>query len=206
MAKKPSNTPNKLEKIIDPFEKFTDKAVPYLAILLALIIIAELTIKEIEHYEPYITALDYFIVSFFILDLIFKWLKIRKIKKFIKLYWLDLLAVFPFYLIIRVYLRITTLIRAGEEIAEIQKFAHEAALIREAKLIEGLEKETKIMKEIRPTLRIIKVLQRFLRIRRAKSIISLKTALHIHASHNKKIKNKIYDNYKNLTNPKSTWK
>jgi len=117
MAKKPSNTPNKLEKIIDPFEKFTDKAVPYLAILLALIIIAELTIKEIEHYEPYITALDYFIVSFFILDLIFKWLKIRKIKKFIKLYWLDLLAVFPFYLIIRVYLRITTLIRAGEEIA-----------------------------------------------------------------------------------------
>ncbi|MDO8508688.1 MAG: hypothetical protein Q7S27_03315 [Nanoarchaeota archaeon] len=171
----------KLEKKFAPFEKFTDKIIPYLALLLAFLIIAEFTINDIEKYRLYITIIDYIIVSFFVLDLIFKWIRIHKFKRFVRLYWLDLLAVFPFYLIIRIYLRIATLIKVGEEIAEIQKFAHEAVVLREAKVLESLEKEAKVVKDIKPTVRFIRSIQKILRIRRAKIALTLKSAVHIHA-------------------------
>jgi len=181
-------SPKKIKKFLNWLERFIDKAVPYLAILLALIIIAEFTIKGIEHYEIYLIIIDYFILSFFILDLIFKWFRVRKLKKFIKLYWLDLIAVFPFYLIIRAYLRITALIRVGEEVAQLQQFAHETVLIREAKLAESLEKEAKVLKEMRPLTRLLRLFQRIIRATKARLALTLKSVLHIHAKHRKKDK------------------
>ncbi|MBI2564592.1 hypothetical protein HYV79_01220 [Candidatus Woesearchaeota archaeon] len=141
-----------------------DKALPIVVIILGIIIILEnpfWILVHLEDYQPWIGMLDSIIVGVLILDLYFKWLHVKTIKKFVKYYWLDLIAVFPFYLIFRAGVFITELIRVGEEIKEAQQITHEAILLRE---IKAAEKETRIVRETRIIPRTIRTVQRFLRL------------------------------------------
>src|SRR3972149_927457 len=114
-------------KYAEIIEHVVDRLIPVMVVLLGLMLIGEFTVG-LEHYEPYVTYADYMIVTFFVLDLYFKWQRTRNVLKFLKLYWIDLIAVFPFYLIFRLYLAATEVAKVGEE---AQKVAHEAALLRE---------------------------------------------------------------------------
>ena len=86
----------------------------------------------------------------FVLDLIFKFNRVRKIKIFLKKYWLDILAVFPFFLLFRAVEELALLFRFEKELAEGQKIVHsglevqkiinEEVILKELKSLEGGQK------------------------------------------------------------------
>src|SRR3990172_9098228 len=128
---------------LSALEHFIDRSIPYLLILLGIMLLLEnpfWVLVHLDQYEPWVGIFDSVVVIFFILDLSFKWVHVRKLPKFLKLYWLDLIAVMPFYLFFRIYARAASLILVGEEIAEAQRLAHEAVLAREAEVL----KEAKV--------------------------------------------------------------
>lgn len=153
-------------------ERFVDTIIPYLVVLLALLIILDFT-TDIHQFEPWISYADWLIIGFFITDLVFKWFHVRKFTQFVKLYWLDILAVFPFYLVLRTYFFIAELVAFGERVSEAQQIAHEAVLLREAKIIKESEiftKESKLLREAEliakegsRASRLVRLAQRFVR-------------------------------------------
>lgn len=157
-------------------EHFTDRVIPYLLILLAAILILEFGFKtKAEEYYTYIVIADIIIISFFSIDLIFKYNRVRKFKPFIKKYWLDIIAVFPFFLLVRVVEEILLFFRVSEEISAVQKFLHlgvEAEkIVEEEKALSelsALQKETRVFKEIEATTQLsrTRMFARFFRLPR----------------------------------------
>ncbi len=147
---------------LERVEHFVDHAIPFLLVLLAIVIIADFTSWGVKYHSIIVIA-DYVIITFFVADLIFKWRHVRKLIPFLKLYWLDIIAVFPFYLFFRFIIAAREVIAAGET---AQKALHEVALLREARLLRETEllKETKFLREAR----LLRVLPRFLRLFRAR--------------------------------------
>src|SRR5574341_1710159 len=92
------NLPAWLESI----EHFVDIAIPFMLVLLGVLIVLEFT-ELIDPHHGFVLGLDYFIIAFFVADLLFKWYHVHDALKFIKLYWIDLLAIFPFYTLYRLY-------------------------------------------------------------------------------------------------------
>ncbi|MDI6738034.1 MAG: ion transporter [Nanoarchaeota archaeon] len=150
-------------------ESFVDRAIPYALIVLTAIIIIEIFFKEFaEKYHLWIVILDYTIIAFFMVDLIFKYQRIRKFKKFIKECWLDIIAVFPFVLFFRVFETVSLFVRLPAEFKEGQSILHTivegkkefteffgkgSKLIEDAKLAGEFSRTEKILKAVRPLAR-----------------------------------------------------
>ena len=112
-----------MKEWLKKLELFVDKFIPYLLVLLIFVIILELFFHEIaEQYRYHINLLDGFIVLVFLCDLYFKYQRTKNIPKFIKSYWLEILAVFPFYLLFRFvetticFLEVSGIIKQGQNI------------------------------------------------------------------------------------------
>ncbi len=83
-------------------EAFVSRLVPFTLVLLLLIIIGELFYSDaIEPYSGWVDILDAIVVAVFIADLYFKYQRVRNVGQFVREYWLDLIAVFPFYYLFR---------------------------------------------------------------------------------------------------------
>ncbi|MEM4282120.1 MAG: ion transporter [Candidatus Woesearchaeota archaeon] len=157
---------------IERLERFVDRMIPLMIIILAVLIIAGF-VTDIEHYQPWVGIADWVIIGFFVADLLLKWRHVRKFRTFVKLYWIDILAVFPFFLIFRAYLFVNEFIKAGEE---AQKILHESILLRETKLLREAQfiKEAELsLREARPFIRLLRLAQRGIRL----------IALRLHAAH-----------------------
>lgn len=172
------------------FEHFTDHVIPFLVIALAVVLVLEnpfWTLVHLEDYEPWITIFDSVVVFFFVVDLVFKWFKTKTVREFFRLYWLDIVAVFPFYLAFRAYAQIVGLFRIGEEISETaQKLAHEAVLLREARMFreaEEVAKEARVVREMGVMSRTIRAIQRLLRALRVRFYTSHRALVSIHEQH-----------------------
>ena len=142
-----------MKKGFQKAEHIVDKLIPYIVILLLIVIIATFFFKEFtEKYHHQIEILDTIIISVFVVDLVFKYMRVRKIKKFVRSYWLDILAVFPFYLVLRVVEEAYLLFRVSEAVQESQTALHAGIGIKEvtatekeaAKIITEIEKSGKI--------------------------------------------------------------
>ena len=84
-------------------ERIVDKSIPYLLILLLFVIAVEIIYaSEIEPYIIFFSIFDGTIIFVFIVDLIFKYIRIRNFPKFFRTHWLEIIAVFPAFLVIRV--------------------------------------------------------------------------------------------------------
>lgn len=138
--------------LLKKLEYFTDRIIPYLLVLLAAVLIMEFFFKEIsKEYYSLISIADMIIIFFFALDLAYKFNRVRKLKIFLKKYWLDIIAVFPFFLLFRLAEEIFVLFRLSPELSESQKFFHigleteklakEEIALRE---IAELQKETRL--------------------------------------------------------------
>lgn len=176
--------------LAEEFEHFTDHIIPWLVILLAIVLVLEnpfWTLVHLEYYEPWISIFDTVVVFFFVADLVFKWFKTRNVRKFLRLYWLDIVAVFPFYLAFRAYAQIVGVFRIGEELSETaQKLAHEAVLLREARMFEEAErvaKEARVAREMSVIGRSVRAVQRLLRALRFRFYSSHKALVNIHKEH-----------------------
>ncbi|MFH1209537.1 MAG: hypothetical protein V1663_01995 [archaeon] len=125
-------------------EIIVDKLVPYIVVLLLFLISGEFFYKTfLEKYGFYVILADYFIIAVFFIDLCFKYYRVRNFKTFLKKYWIDIIAVFPFFLLFRVVEEVYALFRISAEIGEGQKIVHTGVEI------EKLVKEEKIIRELR---------------------------------------------------------
>jgi len=132
-----------MHKSFHKIEHIIDKVIPYMVLLLLVIIILTFGFPEIaEHYHSLIIFADYTIITFFVIDLIFKFVRVKKIPKFIKSYWIDILAVFPFYLFLRAIEEILLLSRLADVTKEGQSVFHAG---REIKVLSEVEKETSML-------------------------------------------------------------
>ncbi len=134
-------------------EKLVDRIIPPLLLLLLAVIIGELFFAE--EFEPYgrqVEYFDIFLISLFAVDLGFKFHRVRKIRKFVRTYWIEIIATIPFFLVFRFieFFRFEGLVEQG------QRFAHEAGEV------EKLEREgAAIAKEAGRVLRSFRIIARF---------------------------------------------
>ncbi|MBS3146621.1 ion transporter [Candidatus Woesearchaeota archaeon] len=128
-------------------EVFVDRIIPYLVLILLALIIGEFThYNLVEEHEDIVLIIDYTIVIFFLIDLAFKYHRVRNAKTFVKKYWLDILAVFPFFLIFRLIEEISIFLRLGSQLGDYQKALHTSLEV--GRISEELVEEQKILREI----------------------------------------------------------
>ena len=93
-----------MKKLVCKLEIFVDKLIPYLLLLLVLVIIGEIFYNEFMlKYNTIVQILDWFIIFVFVIDLIFKYNRTKDIPKFFRASWIEIIAVFPFFLIFRLF-------------------------------------------------------------------------------------------------------
>ncbi|MBL7056081.1 hypothetical protein ISS07_04170 [Candidatus Woesearchaeota archaeon] len=91
-----------MNKFFKKTEIFIDRLIPYVLIILLGVIAAELSFPSwAEHYHLQITLIDGIIIGIFVVDLIFKYRRIRDAYIFFKMYWLEIIAVFPAFIFVR---------------------------------------------------------------------------------------------------------
>jgi len=112
-----------MKKWLKDLEIIVDKIIPYLILVLLAVIIIDLFFHNLaEQYKIQISLIDGFIILTFVIDLIYKYNRVRNFPKFVKEYWLEILAVLPFYLIFRViettigFLEISGVIKQGQNL------------------------------------------------------------------------------------------
>lgn len=147
-------------------EVFIDHIIPYLVVILLILIILELAFNEqVKPYEKYILAMDYSVIGVFCVDLFFKYLKVRKIPEFLKHYWLDLIAIFPFFLFFRIFEQMYQLAILPQLFKEPQALLHESVVLeREGLRLIRAAEETGKASRTRILLRFIRPIQRLPRL------------------------------------------
>ncbi len=170
-------------------EVFVDKIIPYLVLILLILIILDIFYHEKTlPYQNQILILDYFIVLVFIIDLSFKYYRVKNAKIFIKKYWVDILVVFPFFLLFRLIEEIIILTRISESLAETQKFLHTGVEI--TRISQEANEEAKILREIQEASRLERTSMIARIIRPAERIPRIWRMLHFYESpENKNLKN-----------------
>ena len=152
-----------------------DKSIPWLVLLLLVVIVAELGFHEqAAPYKTYLDTIDYFVIAVFVVDLAFKYNRVRRVPKFIRLYWLDILVVFPFFLVFRLIENFLVLLLSTETVVETQRIAHigveiekeTSKLIREAENVGKISRSRAVLllSERVPQLRAILRAPRLLKI------------------------------------------
>lgn len=122
-------------------EVLIDRLVPVAVLILIPIIIIDFFFENIAtKYHSTLVILDYIIIGIFVIDLIFKYIRIRNFKNFIKTCWLDIIAIFPFFLIFRVIEPILIYIELPKEVRSLQLVFHGGLAFS--------EEATKLTKEV----------------------------------------------------------
>ena len=126
-----------MSRFLEKIERLVDKIIPYLILVLFGIVITDVFYREISRkYAATIFALDAVIITIFTIDLIFKYQRVRNISRFLRLYWIDILAVFPFFLVLRLFEEI--LLLSETSISALRNLFH-AGLIFEEQVLVGEE-------------------------------------------------------------------
>jgi len=161
-----------MEPWLHRIEVIVDKAIPYLVLILLILIIGEFThYSLIEENANAVLLIDYFIVIMFIVDLSFKYYRVKSAKIFVKKYWLDIIAVFPFFLLFRLFEEVLLFFRLSSELVESQKVLHtgieisrisrevseEQRILREIQEATRLERTSRIARILRPAERIPRI-------------------------------------------------
>ena len=148
-------------------EVFVDKIIPFLLLVLIFIIVGEFAFHNfVAKYSLAIEIIDWFIIFVFVIDLIFKYVRIRNFPKFLRASWLDIIAIFPFFLVFRFLEGIVGLFGVSESVTSVQKVAHvgievEKQVAESIKEGEAIAKEAgrseKLAKFLRPIARSLRL-------------------------------------------------
>lgn len=99
-----------LEKI----EAWTDTLIGPALVVIFVVVILEVFFPDVaHHYHSYILLADRTSIGVFVVDLSFKFKRASDWEGFIKDYWLEIIAVFPVFLVVRIF-EILAFLRAGE--------------------------------------------------------------------------------------------
>lgn len=114
-------------RLYHKIERIVDWLIFPAIIALLFVIIVELFFHDFaEHYHTAILVTDYIILSIFVLDLGFKFRRAKTIKGFLRHNWLDILAVFPIFVILRVLEPLILLTDFSKEAKTLQLIFHES--------------------------------------------------------------------------------
>lgn len=153
-----------MNKTLHKIELWVDRVIPYLVLTLLVLIILEFAFKEeAKPYELYIEIIDVLVLVFFCIDLVFKYMKVKKIPQFLRHHWLDIIAIFPFFLLFRFFEEVYTIINIPQFFRGTA--LHESIVLEKEgiRLIRETEKAGKISRS-RFILRALKPLQRLPRL------------------------------------------
>ncbi len=114
-------------------EVIVDKSIPYILVILLFLIIGEIFYSDkIEPYGFFVSVVDNVVILIFMVDLTFKYMRTRYFPDFFRKHWLEIIAVLPASLFVRMIERFIPV--STFEIS--QSILHEATEIkREEKLI-----------------------------------------------------------------------
>ena len=85
-------------------EVLVDRLVPLSLFILLLVIGTEFYYPDTAaQYHLLLTIFDQSIIALFIVDLVFKYIRVHRIPLFLKKYWLEIIAVLPLSLLIRTF-------------------------------------------------------------------------------------------------------
>ena len=167
-----------MKEYLHKIEVIVDKTIPYSLILLFFLIIGQIFFdNEIEPYHFYVSIIDGAIIFIFILDLVFKYVRIKSFPRFFRRYWLEIIAVFPAFLVLRLIEEFVAIANLG---GSIQTSFHEALEIeKESKvLVREIEKTGKEASRLRYLSRFIKPIARLPRFLKAFSFYEKPTGRH----------------------------
>ena len=167
-----------MKEWLHKIELIVDKSIPYCLILLFFVIIGEIFFKyKVEPYHAYISAIDDIIIFIFILDLVFKYIRTMNFPKFLRKYWLEVIAVFPAFLILRLIEEFVSIANLGET---LQASLHETLEIeKEGKvLVREIESGGKEASRLRYFSRFIRPIARLPRFLKAFSFYEKPTGRH----------------------------
>jgi len=92
-----------MKRWLHKIEVFADRSIPYALVLLLFLILGEIFFTEkIEPFSVYVSIIDGIIITIFIIDLAFKYVSSKSIPKFLKTHWMEIIAVFPAFLVVRI--------------------------------------------------------------------------------------------------------
>jgi len=142
-------------------EKLVDKLIPICLLILIPIIIIELFYEDFSyHYHNIISFIDSMVVLVFFADLVFKYIRVHNVPKFLRRYWLDILAIFPFYTVFRIFEKVAFLINPlSEGFQSSQMIIHEGLEIEKegSKIIKEAGRTSRFDKFSRYLLRVTKI-------------------------------------------------
>lgn len=137
MGKKRSNKKKRVmrrkheNEFLEKIEHFNSRLIPYALILLTIVIILELGLHiENETLHTIVVIVDYFVITVFVIDLIFIAKRCNTVMYFFKNYWLDILAVFPFVIAFRFLNEFYRLFYISKEFKIGQSLMHETLEIK----------------------------------------------------------------------------
>lgn len=143
----------RFEEFLEKVEHYNSKLIyPALVVLIGIIIFELFLNIENEMVLFWVHFADYCVITVFVIDLIFLARKSKNAKFFFKHYWLDILAVFPFVLIFKVFEFIIALRAAEEGVVVGQAIFHET--VEAGKVVAKTEKLTKLGRTTRIVVRI----------------------------------------------------
>ncbi|MBI3033745.1 hypothetical protein HYY72_01150 [Candidatus Woesearchaeota archaeon] len=132
-------------------EKTIDSIIPPLLFLFLLLMAFEVFFPEQaalfkNHLDIFDTLLFLIIAS----DLFFKYQRMRSVPRFLKKYWLQIIAIIPFYVVFRFleYFQLAEYVSAGEKyVNQTQVFGKAPALIiKQAERTEGISRTSQLLK------------------------------------------------------------
>ncbi len=141
-----------MQKWLAFIEHFIDKIIPFFLIILLGIIVIDIFFPVISaKYQIDIEIADYVIIAFFIVDLIFKYRRARTIPQFIRKHWIDIIAIFPFFLVFRFFTGFIDFFETFKGgLFQGQKIVHIGAELKEIEIggtLEKIGKEVTIVEE-----------------------------------------------------------
>ncbi len=151
-----------MKKWMHKAEKLIDDFIPPLLLVFLLFLAAEVFLAQ--EIVPIRGVIDLFDTGFIILlaaDLYFKYQRIRNVPRFLKKYWLQIIAVLPFFLAFRVleYLELSEFASRGSVFVNETRFIARgpALIIREAQEVGGLSRTARLL-QFRPLARLPRLL------------------------------------------------
>ncbi|PIN76473.1 hypothetical protein COV17_02340 [Candidatus Woesearchaeota archaeon CG10_big_fil_rev_8_21_14_0_10_36_11] len=137
-------------------EHYNAKLITPAIVALLFVIVVELGFQEFaEHYHILITIFDTFVICVFVIDLIFLAVRAKSTVYFFKHYWLDIIAIFPFVLMMNLISRVYQVFAATGKLAIGQAILHES--LEAKKGISALSKAGRFARWIRIGVRMVRV-------------------------------------------------
>jgi len=143
-----------MHRLLHKLEVLVDKIIPYLLVfLLAIIILDVFYPVSLNPYRFEIEVIDIVIICFFALDLIFKYYHTKNPLTFLKKYWIEIIAVLPFFLVARIVEEFVGLFVFSKDISRVQRVVHEG-VAAEQELAADIGRSYRFARIVRPVARM----------------------------------------------------